>query len=780
MAELARGTVTDRPWGRTLAALGLRGVSGQLTVIADGKPYRIVLAQGAVVAASSPLVSDAAVRVALTGHLVSSTQVAEIARKQAAAPMRDEIDVIAEHARLTPEQALRLRRRVIAQRAARTFSIAKGDFVVRDEIELATIAGTELDIRTVIFLGAKTMISEGRLNGDLASYGGWFQIRAEALEDLPQYGFGADEHEIVEALKRGAGISEMEKPGADQRLVRAVTYALVSCNEAIAEPARAKTPSNPIRTKESSGPIRTTAPSTSPRSVTPASSPRIQAYAPDEAGVPRTMTGSAFTPPTGSAPSIAMPGSNPGIATPGSHPGIVTPGSNPGIATPGSNPGIATPGSHPGIATSGSHPGIATPGSNPGIATSDTPRSARPGSNPGFARPGSNPGIDTTPSTPPPVSRTQTPPMGRTPTTGRAQTQPPASGRAQTQPPASHAPTTGRAQTQPTTGRAQTQPPVIEGLPKRPGTPTVPLPLTDSAPVATPTAGPATAGAPMRSKPTSAPPRAVRPTAKPPGNAIASARSVDSKSTQDVQQLIEQRLTILNSKGDHFALLGLPRDATMAQIRDAYFHLARQLHPDRLSALGIPDEQRRAQRLFAEVNAAFAVLSDPVRREKYFDILSRGGEAAIKAEQQKAEEMAMRILESEEAFRRGEMALRRDSLATAIRELERAIQLNPDEPDYHATLAWAKFASAPDKMAVATATRASLEQAIRKSPKAVTARFFLGRVERMLGKDQKALELFQEVLRMSPGHNEATAEVRVLEARLGSDNKGGLFGRIKR
>ena len=293
-----------------------------------------------------------------------------------------------------------------------------------------------------------------------------------------------------------------------------------------------------------------------------------------------------------------------------------------------------------------------------------------------------------------------------------------------------------------------------------------------------PLAGPATPGAAMRAKPTD-PPRAPRPTAKPPGNAVPSSRAIDIKASMDVAQLIEQRLTIMNSKGDHFALLGVPRDATLGQIREGYFHLARQLHPDRLSALGIPDEHRRAQRLFAEVNNAFATLTDPARREKYIDILNRGGEEAIKAEQQKAEEMAMRILESEEAFRRGEMALRRDSLATAIRELERAIQLNPDEPDYHATLAWAKFASAPDKMAVAVTTRAHLEQAIRKSPRAVTARFFLGRVERMLGKDQKALELFQEVLRMQPDHTEATAEIRILEARLGSD-KGGLFGRLKR
>ena len=55
MAELTRGTVADRPWGRTLAALGLRGLTGQLALTADGKTYEIAFAGGAVVAASSPI-----------------------------------------------------------------------------------------------------------------------------------------------------------------------------------------------------------------------------------------------------------------------------------------------------------------------------------------------------------------------------------------------------------------------------------------------------------------------------------------------------------------------------------------------------------------------------------------------------------------------------------------------------------------------------------------------------------------------------------------------------
>jgi hypothetical protein len=251
--------------------------------------------------------------------------------------------------------------------------------------------------------------------------------------------------------------------------------------------------------------------------------------------------------------------------------------------------------------------------------------------------------------------------------------------------------------------------------------------------------------------------------------------------TNEVELLIKQRLAVLDSGGDHYMLLGIAREATASHVQKAYFALARQLHPDRLSALGIVDETRQAQRLFAQVNTAFAVLGDGKKREAYLDVLDRGGEQAVRAEQQAAEELTERVLESEEAFRKGEAALRRDQIPLAIKELERAGALNGDESDYQAMLAWARFCAAPDKMAVAQTTKRALRSAIDKSAaSSVTGRFYLGRVERMLGRDKEALELFEEVLEVSPGHSEATAEVRVLQARIGGDKGGGLFGRLKR
>jgi len=243
--------------------------------------------------------------------------------------------------------------------------------------------------------------------------------------------------------------------------------------------------------------------------------------------------------------------------------------------------------------------------------------------------------------------------------------------------------------------------------------------------------------------------------------------NADPAQTNQVQELIRHHLGLLKKRADHYTLLGVSADAAPGDIRKAYFALARQLHPDRLAALNITDENKEAQRLFAEVNTAFSVLSDPRLRQEYTDVLRRGGSAAVAAEQARAEELAARILEAEEAFHRGEAALRRGGLPAAVAEFSRAVELNPEEAEYHALLAWAQFCVSPDKMVIATSTRNALERAIGKSPRSVTPRFLLGRVERMLGRDAEALRYFNDVLRISPHHAEASAEVRVIEQRLG-------------
>jgi tetratricopeptide (TPR) repeat protein len=240
----------------------------------------------------------------------------------------------------------------------------------------------------------------------------------------------------------------------------------------------------------------------------------------------------------------------------------------------------------------------------------------------------------------------------------------------------------------------------------------------------------------------------------------------DSTAATEIEQLLSSKIPMLDAGVDHFTLLGLAMNASPADVRSAYFTLARKLHPDRLSAIGVGDEERRAQRLMAQVNTAFAVLNDPVKREEYVSIVQRGGEAAVKAEEAKADELAMRVMRAEEAFKQGEMALRRDQLKQAIEAFQMAVELQPREAEYQALLAWTQFALAPDKAKLAAETRKALLRAADANDRSPTAKYYLGRVERMLGREREALTYFQEVLTIKPSHTEAASEARILQQRL--------------
>ena len=717
MAVLARGAVTDRPWGQTLGALAKRGLSGQLTVTSEGKPYRIAFADGAIVGASSPLASDAAVRLALTGGLISSTSVADITRRVASSPHRDEIDVIAEAARLGSDQAQKLRRRLVAQRAARTFSLEKGDFVIEDQVTVPVVPGSELDVRAVISLGARGNLSETRLAGELAMLGVWFKLVPDAVPDLVQFGFTEVDKPVLQELIGGANLADIENdhPEVGDRGVRAIVYALAAygaCEVSATEvpSGRIRKPSTPPHPGDSGPPTLRTSATGSHRIVLPEGlqlrTPRASTQPPSRTQTPTTGVHRAQTP---SAGIRSQPTAPPATRT----------------QTPTTTPRIATLTNHPALA----HP---------------------------------VPSRTQTPTITPHAGRTPTP---NDPAMSRAPTQPmpERTGRTVTGPtPIPQEPVTGRV----VTGRTPTP---LDPMRARSPTPTEPFTARTMTPLANRAPSP---GGPVISRTTSQNRAQPRPIATPPRSARPSVSPLPTRSrtntaaTLETETLIRDRLLLLERNADHYQLLGISQDATPDLIRAAYFTLARKLHPDRLASLAIHDPDHDAQRLMAQINTAFAVLNDNLKRLEYLSILSRGGESAVRAEDAKADEIAMRVMHAEEAFRRGEMALRREQLEGAIAEFTTAVELQPQESEYQALLVWAKFAAATDKQQIAHKTRIELQRAAERSLQSPTARFYLGRVERILGREREALDHFYEVLRIKSNHAEASSEIRVLETRL--------------
>lgn len=68
-------------------------------------------------------------------------------------------------------------------------------------------------------------------------------------------------------------------------------------------------------------------------------------------------------------------------------------------------------------------------------------------------------------------------------------------------------------------------------------------------------------------------------------------------------------------KRTYYDVLDLNQNASPAEIKAAYRKLALQYHPDKASRYGYSPEQ--AQKLFTDLNEAYAVLSNPAKRKQY-------------------------------------------------------------------------------------------------------------------------------------------------------------------
>ena len=198
------------------------------------------------------------------------------------------------------------------------------------------------------------------------------------------------------------------------------------------------------------------------------------------------------------------------------------------------------------------------------------------------------------------------------------------------------------------------------------------------------------------------------------------------------------------------------------------------LHPDR--------NQDGWEAVYADrVNVAWQDLKTPDRRAEYMQVVRAGGARVVAAQAEAAAAKVREVIGGEDAYRKGEMALRRMEFDTAIAQFRAAVELGPQEADHHAMLGWALYVAAPDKAQALPTARGHLRKAMELTSKSALPYLYLGRIARMEGDATAAVNHLRQALELAPRNTEAAAELRAAEAmKARTPSRTGLFSRPKK
>ena len=213
---------------------------------------------------------------------------------------------------------------------------------------------------------------------------------------------------------------------------------------------------------------------------------------------------------------------------------------------------------------------------------------------------------------------------------------------------------------------------------------------------------------------------------------------------------------------DYYELLGIGKDAGVADVRKAYAKIAKERHPDRFTD---PVERERAQEFFKEATAAFNALSNERSRREY--------------DTQMAKPVARTPEEHAQlAYNEGLEYLKRGDAVAAGERLRQAVYLAPRDARYHAALG---RALSRDPRTARDGIHA-LEEATRLDPAGVQAFLDLALVYQSQGLGLRARKAIETAHLLAP----SDPAIARLHAELNpppdpdAGREGGLRGFLRR
>lgn len=291
-----------------------------------------------------------------------------------------------------------------------------------------------------------------------------------------------------------------------------------------------------------------------------------------------------------------------------------------------------------------------------------------------------------------------------------------------------------------------------------------------------------------------APAPAVAP--PPPGPLPATGRPAEPQDENVAERRREIQEAAEGIGRNHFEVLGLSRAVGEAEVKEAYFRLAKRFHPDVHHATALADLHGQLEKVFSRITEAYEVLRDARRRADYEAQLGRArpagaarpaseapatgtateaaGRPAPRAEAPPdPEEIAH---QAEDAVRRAAKLYEKEQYWDAIQLLEPIVEKASGRLRAFGKVLLARCYLKNPKWA--RKAEELLLGVTREDPKAADAWALLGQIYVGKGMQARALSMYRKALELRPEHEEA-AQYVAAHAHTGEDadepEEGGGF-----
>ena len=205
---------------------------------------------------------------------------------------------------------------------------------------------------------------------------------------------------------------------------------------------------------------------------------------------------------------------------------------------------------------------------------------------------------------------------------------------------------------------------------------------------------------------------------------------------------------------DHYEILGIEKGSSSEQIRNAYYKLVKNYHPD-VNPNADHDTRVKAEEIFTRITSAYETLSQSDKREEYDS----------QEEFTDLKNQAKYIYEAEMAFKKGITLLIQRDYAEAEKNIREAVTMNPEESAYIGAHGWTRYLAAENKSSVLGESVKALEQAIKMNGKIAENHYYLGSIYKHQNDLKNAEKCFQKAIEIEPDYIEAKRELRLINTR---------------